>query len=69
MVLASALIILSQIEHAICRRIKWGESVKHVYLQKCAIEGDSLVLVTEAGGEVIYLPSLDDLGANDWVTG
>lgn len=69
MELNSALLIMARNENAICRREFWGESAKHVYLETCTSEGDSLILVNEAGGEAMFTPSLDDLIACDWLMG
>lgn len=68
MELNSALLVLSKIQNAMCRRAAWGESAKHVYLRSCARRGDSLILVNEAGGEAAFLPSLEDQLASDWLT-
>lgn len=64
---SSALMYLCKGRNATCRRVRWGESVKHVYLSTCVKRGDSLVLVNEAGGEEPFIPSIDDHLALDWV--
>lgn len=65
---SSALMYLCKVKNATCRRTGWGESAKHVYLLNSAKRGDSLILVNEAGGEQMYILSLDDQLALDWTT-
>lgn len=69
MTLSSALLIISENENAICRRQKWGNSIKHVYVEINATEGQKLILVTDSGLLSYYIPSIDDLKAVDWLAG
>lgn len=64
-----ALLIICGNTNAICRREIWGRTAKHVYAETIPGEGERLMIVNEAGCLAYYIPSIDDLTANDWVAG
>jgi len=66
---SSALIIISENYESICRRKKWGCSIKHVYFESSGTESERLILVNDSGKLDIYIPSIDDLKAHDWLVG
>jgi len=62
---SSALQIICSNTNALCRREKWGKTVKHVYVESC--ESDQLIMTNEDGALFFYIPSIDDLLASDWL--
>ncbi|MBD8156012.1 Thoeris anti-defense Tad2 family protein [Pantoea agglomerans] len=66
---SSALIIISKNDESICRRKIWGESIRHVYIEHCDKEGERLIFVNDFGKLNYYIPSIDDLTADDWLAG
>lgn len=66
---SSALIIISKNYESICRRKRWGGSVKHVFIESSGTENERLILVNDLGKLDFYIPSIDDLKAHDWLVG
>lgn len=61
---SSALQIICSNTNALCRWEKWGKTVKHVYADSC--ESVQRIMVNEDGALFFYIPSVNDLMANDW---
>jgi hypothetical protein len=62
-----ALTMISQDTKAICRRLAWDGSITHIFIECADNEADSLILMDNEGALYFYIPSLNDLFANDWV--
>lgn len=65
----SALMMICNHKDAICRREKWGNTVVHVYADFFINFGNQLFIVNKVGAIEMYIPSLCDLMANDWLAG
>ena len=53
--------------NALCRRKIWGRTIKHIYAETCTDEGNQLIMIHEDGSLSFYIPSIEDLMADDWL--